>query len=115
MRGGKELRPFPHTPFLACASLPPLRSGQVLLDEAEHLLHNRSASVATLRELFAFGPECRSRSLRNHRSPSPLSSLLWAIQEKLHDLGHFYTLYDDIEHLKRQFRDQLDKLLEQYL
>ena len=36
----KGLRPFPHTPFLACASLPPLRSGQVFLDEAEHLFHN---------------------------------------------------------------------------
>ena len=65
------LHPFPHTPFLACASLPPLRSGQVLLDEAEHLFHNQGASVAALRGLFAFGPECRSRSLRNHRSPSP--------------------------------------------
>jgi len=30
--------------------------------------------VATLRKLFAFGPECRSRSLRNQRSPSPESS-----------------------------------------
>lgn len=35
---------------------------------------------------------------------------LWAFQEKLRDLGHFYTGYDNIEHLKRQFRDQLDKL-----
>jgi hypothetical protein len=26
-------------------------------------------------KLFAFGPECRSRSLRNQRSPSPESSL----------------------------------------
>ena len=29
-------------------------------------------------------------------------------------LGHFYTGYDNIEHLKRQFRDQLDKMLEEY-
>ena len=36
---------------------------------------------------------------------------LWAFQEKLTAVGHFYTSYDDIEHLKRQFRDQLDKLL----
>src|SRR5438876_4191616 len=42
----------------------------VFLDEAEHFLHNRSASVATLRALFAFGPECRSRSLWNQCSPS---------------------------------------------
>ena len=37
---------------------------------------------------------------------------LWAFQEKLRDLGHFYTAYDNIEHLKRQFSDQLDKLLD---
>lgn len=36
---------------------------------------------------------------------------LWAFQEKLDSLGHFYTNYDNIEHLKRQFRDQLDQLL----
>jgi hypothetical protein len=32
-------------------------------------------------------------------------------KKKLGDLGHFYTGYDNIEHLKRQFRDQLDKLI----
>ena len=73
--GDKGCRPFPRTPFSASGALPPLRSGQVSLDEDEHFLHNRSASVATLRELFAFGPECRSRSLRNQRSPSPESAL----------------------------------------
>jgi hypothetical protein len=45
-----------------------------LLDEAEHFRHNRNASVATLRTLFAFGPECRSRSYRKQRSPSLESS-----------------------------------------
>src|SRR6266550_9349381 len=44
-------------------------SARFFLDEAEHFRHNRRASVATLRELFAFGPECRSRSLRNQCSP----------------------------------------------
>ncbi len=39
---------------------------------------------------------------------------LRAFKSKLKDLGHFRTGYDDIEHLKRQFGDQLDKLLEQY-
>jgi internalin A len=38
-------------------------------------------------------------------------SSLWAFQEKLRGLSHFYTMYNDIEHLKLQFRDQLDKLL----
>ena len=37
---------------------------------------------------------------------------LWAFQDKLKKLGHFHTEYDNTEHLKRQFRDQLDKLLE---
>jgi hypothetical protein len=39
---------FPRTPFLACGILPPLRSGQLSLDEAEHFLQNRIAIVATL-------------------------------------------------------------------
>jgi hypothetical protein len=39
---------------------------------------------------------------------------LWAFQKKLSQLGHFYTGYDNIEHLKRQFRDQLDRLLEEH-
>ena len=46
-----------------------------MLDEGEHFRHNRSASVATLRTLFAFGPECRSRSLRNQCSPSAESAI----------------------------------------
>ena len=33
-------------------------------------------------------------------------------KNKLGELGHFYTGYDNIEHLKRQFKDQLEKLLE---
>jgi internalin A len=40
---------------------------------------------------------------------------LWAFQEKLDKLGHFYTRYDNIEHLKLRFGDQLDKILEQYV
>jgi len=35
---------------------------------------------------------------------------LLQFKKKLASLGHFYTGYDNIEHLKRQFRDQLDKL-----
>ncbi len=35
---------------------------------------------------------------------------MWAFKEKIDKLGHFYTSYDDVEHLKRQFRDQLDKM-----
>src|SRR6202044_436161 len=47
--GDKGWRPFPPTPFSASSILPSLRFGQVSLDEAEHFLHNRDASVATLR------------------------------------------------------------------
>jgi hypothetical protein len=47
--GDKGWRPFPRTPFSASSILPSLRFGQVSLDEAEHFLHNRDASVATLR------------------------------------------------------------------
>ena len=47
--GDKGCCPFPRTPFSASGILPSLRSGQVSLDEAEHFLHNRDASVATLR------------------------------------------------------------------
>jgi hypothetical protein len=35
---------------------------------------------------------------------------LLAFKKKLGDLGHFYAGYDNIEHLKRQFRDQLEKI-----
>ena len=74
LRRGQGLPPLSPHPFLRYrrASFAALR--MVFLDEAEHFLHNRDASVATLRRLFAFGPECRSRSLRNRRSPSPESS-----------------------------------------
>ena len=34
-------------------------------------------------------------------------------QEKLDDLGHFYTPYNSIEDLKRQLDNQLDKILEE--
>ncbi len=37
----------------------------IVLDDSEHLLHNHHASVASLRLLFTFAPECRSESLRN--------------------------------------------------
>jgi internalin A len=37
---------------------------------------------------------------------------LWDFQEKLKTLGHFHTVYNNIEHLKNHFREQLDLLLE---
>jgi hypothetical protein len=35
---------------------------------------------------------------------------LWAFQEKLSALGHFYTVYKNVEELKFKFNQQLDKL-----
>lgn len=35
---------------------------------------------------------------------------LWAFQEKLNALGHFYTRYQNIDELKFKFNRQLDKL-----
>jgi hypothetical protein len=35
---------------------------------------------------------------------------LWAFQEKLSTLGHFYTVYKNIDQLKYKFNQQLDKL-----
>jgi hypothetical protein len=37
---------------------------------------------------------------------------LWTFQEKLEKLGHFRTRYNNIDHLKQQFRDQIDRLLD---
>ncbi|MGR9116305.1 MAG: hypothetical protein ACU85E_11110 [Gammaproteobacteria bacterium] len=37
---------------------------------------------------------------------------LLRFKKKLNELGHFYTGYDNIEHLKRQFKDQLENLFE---
>jgi hypothetical protein len=35
---------------------------------------------------------------------------LWAFQEKLRALGHFYTVYKNVDELKFKFNQQLDKL-----
>jgi hypothetical protein len=43
------------------------------LDEAEHFLHNRVASVATAPMVFGIIPECRSASVRDQRSGLPES------------------------------------------
>ena len=69
--GAKGLLPLSPAPQIPADPGPPLRSGQILLDHPEHLLHNHCASVASLRLLFTFAPECRSASLRNRCSPSP--------------------------------------------
>jgi hypothetical protein len=60
-RGWLPLSPAPLSPLgSSVASL-----WTIVLDDSEHLLHNHHASVASLRLLFTFTPECRSESLRN--------------------------------------------------
>ena len=61
--------PFPCTPNPRRTSSASLRT--ISLDDSEHLLHNHHVSVAALRLLFTFAPECGSPSHRNWRSPSP--------------------------------------------
>ena len=80
LRWGQDVPSFPHAPFLACGAVPSLRSGQVFLDEAEHFLHNRYASVATLRG--------RSGSSRN------AVRLPFGIGVRLRRNPHFLTMQD---------------------
>ena len=69
-QGQRGCRPFPlHPKSPLNRSSASLRTLSV--DDAEHFLHNHYASVASLRLLFTFAPECRSASLRNRCLPSP--------------------------------------------
>src|ERR1035437_8135839 len=63
--GQRAAAPFPAPLSSACGIFPPLCSGQISLDEAEHLLHNRVASVATLRW-------CSGSSRNSVRIPSEI-------------------------------------------
>src|SRR5271165_5654909 len=68
-RGKGAAAPFPCTPNPRRTSSASLRT--ISLDDSEHLFQNHHVSVASLRLLFTFAPECRSASLRNRCSPSP--------------------------------------------
>ena len=57
--------------------------------------------------IYTFFKDAEIRPGHLHRAD--LTSL-WDFQEELQALGHFYSRYDNIDHLKRLFRDQLDKL-----
>jgi hypothetical protein len=72
---GQRLRLFPRAPFSACRALPPLCSGQVSLDEAEHFTAQSSCQRRCAPMVFGIIPECRSASFRNQRSASPESPL----------------------------------------
>jgi hypothetical protein len=55
----------------------------------------------------------KDTEIRTSSAPRKDLQSLWAFQDKLKELEHFYDQYNNIEHLKLKFRDQLDKLLEQ--
>jgi internalin A len=54
-----------------------------------------------------FKDTCGAKPTRENRKDF---ESLFDFQDKLSELGHFHTEYKDIEHLKRQFKDQLEKL-----
>ena len=41
-----------------------------------------------------------------------VESSLWDFQDKIKELGHFYTGYKNIDELKHHFNQQLEKLQE---
>jgi len=73
LRRGQGLPPLPRTPFSASGILPPLRSGQVSLDEAEHF----PAPIEKPGSLRSDGvrdhPGMPFTFLRSRRSTSPES------------------------------------------
>ena len=56
----------------------------------------------------------KDTEIKTGNAPRKDLQSLWAFQDKLQKLEHFYDQYDSIEGLKLQFRGQLDKILEQY-
>jgi internalin A len=55
----------------------------------------------------------KDTEIKTGNAPRKDLESLWAFQDKLQKLEHFYDRYHNIEDLKLQFRDQLERLLEQ--
>src|SRR5271157_3910111 len=55
----------------------------------------------------------RNTEFKTGNAPRKDLRSLWAFQEKLEKLEHFYDRYENIEDLMLQFRGQLNKILEQ--
>ncbi len=62
-------------------------------------------------EELSFASEFKNAPLNSDGIGDEIISLL-NFKKKLAYLDHFYTSYDHIEYLKRQFNDQLEKLRE---
>ena len=74
LRRGQGLPPFPRTPFSACGTVPPLRSGQVSLDEAEHFTAQSSCQRWVLQRSKRKSFACRAL----HRPiPSAPMTTMW--------------------------------------
>lgn len=76
--------------------------------EEEFDVAHRQFAAAGKPAIYTF---FKDAEIRTGNAPASDLQCLWAFQKKLQQLGHFYTMYNDIEHLKRQFRDQLDRLI----
>ena len=101
--GAKGLPPLSPAPPIP-AEPPPLCSGQFSdnsLDDSEHLFHNHRVSVAALRLLFTFAPECRSASsgidVHLHRNTRHRTSRRTEVRQRdplqsLQDVSNRYDL-----------------------
>jgi hypothetical protein len=75
-------------------------------EEEFDVAHSHFAQTGSPR-VYTFFKDTQLRISSTNRTD--LESL-WRFQDKLKQLGHFWTQYDGIEQLKLLFRDQLDKL-----
>jgi hypothetical protein len=91
LRRGQGLRPFPRAPFSTSSALPPLRSGQLSLDEGDHFPAQSRSQRRYAPIVFGIIPECRSPSIRKGRSASPESHVdpkrltTWRIRKAIAD------------------------------
>src|SRR5208337_82028 len=77
--GAKGLAaPFPCTPNPHRNSSASLRT--ISLDDSEHLRHNHRVSVASLRLLFTFAPECRSTGCPGSRGFETRASKTYRVE-----------------------------------
>jgi len=53
----------------------------------------------------------KDTEIRTGSAPRKNLESLWAFQDKLKQLEHFSATYENIDTLKHEFRDELDKLL----
>ena len=83
------------------------RTGKFTEEEFDTAYRQFQVSSKPLIYTFFKNAEIKTDTMREEDLTS-----LWAFKKKLKELGHYHTSYDNIEHLKRQFRDQIDKMLD---